>query len=41
MNPWINYTWPNRLHLIVRGRDVRLYFTLRLWGRRLHTTWRA
>jgi hypothetical protein len=32
----MNYTWPGRLHLIVNGCEVKLYFTLWLFGRRWH-----
>jgi len=38
MKPWVNYTWPGRLHLIIAGRDVLVYVTMWRFSTRLHLT---
>jgi hypothetical protein len=36
----LNITVPGRLHVILCGRDVRFYLTLRIFGHRFHRCWR-
>jgi hypothetical protein len=34
--PLLNYTWPGRIHLIVKGVGVSFYLTVWLFRRRFH-----